>query len=515
VLWCAAAVVVAAALAGSTPGAALAQARHYGDAGGAPLAAPIVAMASTPNGRGYWLVAADGGVLSYGNARFHGSTGGMALARPIVGMAPTFDGRGYWLVAGDGGVFSFGNARFHGSTGASPPASGVVGIAPTNTGAGYWIASARGEVFAFGDARFHGDLRGLPINAPIIDIVTAPFGSGYYLLSADGGVFSFGSATFHGSTGGMALARPVTAMVPFPFGYGYWLVASDGGVFTFGRGSSFFGSWAAAPPSAPVVAGAAAADGRGYWLATSAGQVRAFSGSRMAPRGSYGLTPRRLPSPAAPLRVLGLGDSMMISMQRGLGSELAATREALLLGRGKWGYGFTSSWQPLPPCFICDAAEVYAPRSLSEHVRVDNFDAAVLMVGGWDPVAREVDGRRLEPWTREWRRWYRSVQDDAMRRLTREGAVVFWVSYPACGQGGDAARLHRFSKRTTERHDDVVWLDLHAHLCPDGTPKRPWFDGRRIDVLSDNGHFTDDGARWVGRWITREMRSTFALATIR
>ncbi len=48
---------------------------------------PIVGMAATPNGLGYWFVAADGGVFSFGNAHFHGSTGAMHLNQPIVGMA--------------------------------------------------------------------------------------------------------------------------------------------------------------------------------------------------------------------------------------------------------------------------------------------------------------------------------------------------------------------------------------------------------------------------------------------
>ena len=48
---------------------------------------PIVGMASTPGGRGYWLVASDGGIFSFGDARFFGSTGALHLNRPIVGMA--------------------------------------------------------------------------------------------------------------------------------------------------------------------------------------------------------------------------------------------------------------------------------------------------------------------------------------------------------------------------------------------------------------------------------------------
>jgi L,D-peptidoglycan transpeptidase YkuD (ErfK/YbiS/YcfS/YnhG family) len=61
------------------------------------------------------LVASDGGVFSFGDAHFHGSTGAINLNQPIVGLAPTATGGGYWLVASDGGVFSFGDAVFHGS----------------------------------------------------------------------------------------------------------------------------------------------------------------------------------------------------------------------------------------------------------------------------------------------------------------------------------------------------------------------------------------------------------------
>jgi hypothetical protein len=37
-------------------------------------------MAATPSGKGYWLVAADGGVFSFGDAGFFGSEGGKPLA---------------------------------------------------------------------------------------------------------------------------------------------------------------------------------------------------------------------------------------------------------------------------------------------------------------------------------------------------------------------------------------------------------------------------------------------------
>jgi hypothetical protein len=44
-------------------------------------------MAASPSGQGYWLVASDGGIFSYGDALFHGSTGAITLNKPIVGMS--------------------------------------------------------------------------------------------------------------------------------------------------------------------------------------------------------------------------------------------------------------------------------------------------------------------------------------------------------------------------------------------------------------------------------------------
>ena len=49
---------------------------------------------------------ADGGVFTYGDAHFYGSAGAVKLAAPVVGMARSADGLGYWLVGADGGVFS-------------------------------------------------------------------------------------------------------------------------------------------------------------------------------------------------------------------------------------------------------------------------------------------------------------------------------------------------------------------------------------------------------------------------
>src|SRR5262249_16503890 len=120
---------------------------------GARLNAPRVGMTTTPTGKGYWLVASDGGVFSFGDARFHGSTGGRHLNRPIVGIASTLSGRGYWLVASDGGIFTFGDARFHGSTGNIRLNRPIVGMARPPSGDGYRLLAPRRGGFYLGGGR--------------------------------------------------------------------------------------------------------------------------------------------------------------------------------------------------------------------------------------------------------------------------------------------------------------------------------------------------------------------------
>ena len=67
----------------------------------ADLNGPIVGIAAY--GSGYWLVGEDGGVFAYGNT-FYGSAETLHLNAPVVGIASTPDGLGYYIVAADGGL---------------------------------------------------------------------------------------------------------------------------------------------------------------------------------------------------------------------------------------------------------------------------------------------------------------------------------------------------------------------------------------------------------------------------
>ena len=98
----------------------------------------VGAAIATPDGGGYWLVGADGGVFSFGDAAFHGSMGGHHLDAPVVGMAGTPVGGGYWLVGADGGVFSF-QAPFYGSRSAERGSDSFFAMCATGDGTGYLL----------------------------------------------------------------------------------------------------------------------------------------------------------------------------------------------------------------------------------------------------------------------------------------------------------------------------------------------------------------------------------------
>ena len=91
----------------------------------------------------------------------------------MVGIAPTADGRGYWLVGADGGVFSFGDTRFGGSIAGKALAGAAVGIARNPLGPGYWLATSDGTVYPLGGAPALGSMSGAHLARPVTAIAAA------------------------------------------------------------------------------------------------------------------------------------------------------------------------------------------------------------------------------------------------------------------------------------------------------------------------------------------------------
>jgi hypothetical protein len=94
-------------------------------------------------------------------------------------VAPTESGTGYWLLARDGGIFTFGDAAYHGSLpggGLCSSGSPATRLVASATGGGYWIATADGAVTPFGDAADLGSRvrLGLPPGPEVLDLVMIP-----------------------------------------------------------------------------------------------------------------------------------------------------------------------------------------------------------------------------------------------------------------------------------------------------------------------------------------------------
>ena len=207
----------------------------------------VVSIASTSDSKGYWLATSSGAIYSFGDASYFGSTGQINPQDPpgptnelnppvnnVVSIASTSDGKGYWLVAGDGGVFSFGDASFLGSSGqmnpALPPggsnsfipATPIVGMSPTPDGKGYWLATSTGAIYSFGDANYFGSTGQInpqdppgttnQVNPPINNVVSIASTSdskGYWLATSSGAIYSFGDANY---LGGWASGGPTVGI---------------------------------------------------------------------------------------------------------------------------------------------------------------------------------------------------------------------------------------------------------------------------------------------------------------
>jgi len=224
------------------------RASFYGSTGSLSLQRPVVGITPTATRSGYWLVASDGGVFSFGDAGFFGSVpgigfrpadasggfGGAHLDAPVVGMVPSMDGKGYFMVAADGGVFSFGDATYEGSCpGLGGCFGAAVAVIPDASGRGYWLVTQIGVVYDFGDAPFMGPSHWTP--SGIVSAVRTPDGRGYWVLAKDGTVTAYGDAPALGSaTAAAEIDDPATAIYATSDGGGYWVATSSGGVYGFG-----------------------------------------------------------------------------------------------------------------------------------------------------------------------------------------------------------------------------------------------------------------------------------------
>ena len=141
-------------------------------------------------------------------------------------MAPTPDGRGYWLVAADGGIFAFGDAalpRLDGRPAAQRP--GRRHGRPTRPALATGWSAADGGIFAFGDAGFYGSTGSLALNAPVVGMAADAAGTGYWLVGLGRRHLRLRRRAASAAAPGALRSRPRwSAWRPTRRPDGYWLV---------------------------------------------------------------------------------------------------------------------------------------------------------------------------------------------------------------------------------------------------------------------------------------------------
>jgi hypothetical protein len=211
----------------------------------------------------------------------------------VVGVAATSDGKGYYVLRANGAVDAYG-VTSNGSTAATvlPPGVTATGIALDPTTGGYWMVASNGMVKGF-NAPFHGDTLvppgGWGQHPAAVAIAAAPDGSGYYVLRANGAVYAYGVKS-HGSLAGHLFYRTIAPVVAVALAVdaatgGYWIATSTGQVANFD--APFLGSPMVdahgAYDGVPVSALAAAPTGSVYFVLRANGEIDAYG---VPPHGS-------------------------------------------------------------------------------------------------------------------------------------------------------------------------------------------------------------------------------------
>lgn len=243
-----------------------------------------------PDYRGYWIVDERASVAALRSAVAYPASGGAAAVAVAIAATPT--GSGYWILAPDGKVYGYGRARNVGEGVPDGTKATSMAVHPAYDGfgrGGYWILADNGRVGAFG-VQDYGGIEPTP-NLRAVSIVATPDGGGYWILAFDGSVHVFGNATPHGDRSDAG--QVAVAMAATRDGGGYWILSSNGAIHPFGN-AVHYGQDERSGATARAMA--VTQDGGGYWVLYSDGDVRNFGSAPELP-------PAGLGAPAAGIAV--------------------------------------------------------------------------------------------------------------------------------------------------------------------------------------------------------------------
>ena len=211
----------------------------------------------------------------------------------------------------------------------------------------------------------------------------------------------------------------------------------------------------------------------------------------------------RVASPEEPLRILALGDSLMLDLQYGLARVLGARDDVLLTGKGALGFGFTV------PHWDWDE-DVLTDYDLS--VAQARPEVIVMMIGANEFEGHVVEGEALPAGSDRWREVLAERADEAVAHWLAGGGHVYWWTTP----------LMRDSRFSAVDDLNVVWEDTMGVWAPAGSVLDSMEvlgdgDGRyRDEIVNEDGsivplrkehgvHFLEIGADLLAKQLEEQL----------
>jgi len=198
----------------------------------------------------------------------------------------------------------------------------------------------------------------------------------------------------------------------------------------------------------------------------------------------------RVVTPASPLRVLTVGDSLMFDAELGIQGALQATGRAEVELAGIPGFGLKQPY---------DWRKEW-PRLLAE----SHAELVVTLWGGWDtPFYDGTSGS------------YRRLLDEAIGVLTSTGARVIMMGLPASQEPGNPDKQisrkvdEAFAAEALAHPGQIVYVESDPIIAPGHQPVL-MLDGERIRKV-DLAHFCPAGAARYGRAVVAMLAPLYHL----
>ena len=278
-------------------------------------------------------------------------------------------------------------------------------------------------------------------------------------------------------------------------------------------------SWTLAPAAAGCVAVALVLVTRGGAPTFAVPTVASSELPPTAPAPmATALAPAATATPAGPLRVLIIGDSVAVTLSDGL-ERAQAEWDLAVWNQSVLGCGLVGADAKLFQGKWIDQGTECGDWRARWQSDVDTFrpDVVLVLSGAWDTYDMNVEGRALEFGAPEADAYSLAGLEQAVDVLSSRGATVVLLTtpYPEKRDLALDGRTNRvdpkridtlnglYRKVVEERPGEATVVDLNGYLGSLGNPVT--LDG--IDLRIDDLHFTPEGSDIIVRWLAPQLVS--------